>query len=158
MTKAVNIYTSDYDVYIGRAGKGRYGYFGNPFRLRASETRGETIERYRKYFYDRLETDPEFKRRVYELKDKVLGCFCKPYPCHGDVIAEYLNIVSGRRILMKFRNCRAKSGREVTLSTTDSLSEQIICENSWNGSAFGYVYKSVVIVCSHCMANGVMLE
>jgi hypothetical protein len=89
MTKAVNIYTSGYDVYIGRAGKGQDGYFGNPFRLRTSETRGATIERYRKYFHDRLETDPEFKRRVHELKGKTPGCFCKPYPCHGDVIAKY---------------------------------------------------------------------
>jgi hypothetical protein len=91
MTKTVNIYTSGYDVYIGRTGKGQDGYFGNPFRLRASEDRGATIERYGKYFHNRMETDPEFKRRVHELKGKTLGCFCKPYPCHGDVIAEYLN-------------------------------------------------------------------
>ena len=92
MTNAVNIRYSDYyDVYIGRAGKGQDGYFGNPFRLRASDGRGATIERYRKYFHDRLETDPEFKRRIHELKGKTLGCFCKPYACHGDVIAEYLN-------------------------------------------------------------------
>jgi hypothetical protein len=91
MTKTVNIYTSGYDVYIGRAGKGQDGYFGNPFRLRYGEKRGATIERYRTYFHNRMETDPEFKRRVHELKGKTLGCFCKPYPCHGDVIVEYLN-------------------------------------------------------------------
>jgi hypothetical protein len=91
MTKAVNLRCSGYDVYIGRAGKSQDGYFGNPFRLRASEERGATIERYRKYFHNRMETDPEFKRRVHELKGKTLGCFCKPNPCHGDVIAEYLN-------------------------------------------------------------------
>lgn len=91
MTNVVNIRISDYDAYIGRAGKGQDGYFGNPFRLRANESRGATIEQYRKYFYDRLETDPEFKRRIHELKGKTLGCFCKPYACHGDVIAEYLN-------------------------------------------------------------------
>jgi hypothetical protein len=91
MTKAVNIRYSGYDVYIGRAGRGEDGYFGNPFRLKPSETRGATIERYRTYFHDRLKTDPEFKRRVHELKGRTLGCFCKPYPCHGDVMAEYLN-------------------------------------------------------------------
>ena len=89
LTKTVNIYTSGYDVYIGRAGRGEDGYFGNPFRLRVGEDRGATVERYRKYFHDRPETDPEFKRRVHELKSKIPGCFCKPYPCHGDVIAEY---------------------------------------------------------------------
>jgi hypothetical protein len=91
MTKTVNIYTSAYDVYIGRAGKGQDGYFGNPFRLRYGEDRGATMERYRKYLHDRLKTDPEFQRRVHELKDKTLGCFCEPNPCHGDVIAAYLN-------------------------------------------------------------------
>jgi len=90
-TKAVNLRDSDYDVNIGRAGRGQDGYFGNPFTLSAGESRWATIERYRKYFYKRLETDPEFKRRVHELKGKRLGCFCKPQPCHGDVIAEYLN-------------------------------------------------------------------
>ena len=89
-TKVVNIRISDYDVYIGRAGHGEDGYFGNPFRLRYNEPRGITIEKYRKYFYNRLKTDPEFKRRIESLKGLTLGCFCKPYACHGDVIAEYL--------------------------------------------------------------------
>jgi len=80
-----------YDVYIGRAGHGQDGYFGNPFRLEAGETRGSTLEKYRKFFYNRLETDPEFRRRILALKGKTLGCFCKPYACHGDIIAEYLN-------------------------------------------------------------------
>jgi len=90
-TKVVNLRVSDYDVYIGRAGRGQDGYFGNPFPLQNGESRGATIERYRKYFYNRLKTDPEFFRRVHELKGKTLGCFCKPHACHGDVIAEYLN-------------------------------------------------------------------
>jgi hypothetical protein len=91
ITKVVNLRKEHYDVYIGRPGKGQDGYFGNPFRLAQSMNRGATIEGYRDYFYARLEKDPEFKRRVLELKGKRLGCFCKPYPCHGDVIAEYLN-------------------------------------------------------------------
>jgi hypothetical protein len=91
MTKVVNIRNERYDVYIGRAGRGQDGYFGNPFRLECSETRGATIDRYRKYFYNRLETDPEFKKRIHALKGKTLGCFCKPNACHGDVIKEYLD-------------------------------------------------------------------
>jgi len=90
-TKVVNIRNSEYDVYIGRAGRGEDGYFGNPFRLRYDEARGATIDRYRKYFYDRLKTDSQFKRRVHELKGLTLGCFCKPDACHGDVIKEYLD-------------------------------------------------------------------
>lgn len=90
-TKVINLYKESYDIYIGRAGKGKDGYFGNPFKLLPTESRGATIERYKQYFYNRLETDPEFKQKVLQLKGKTLGCFCKPNPCHRDVIAEYLN-------------------------------------------------------------------
>lgn len=93
MTKVVNLRHEAYDVYIGRAGKGHDGYFGNPIRLNAGETRGSTIERYREYFYGRLNGDPEFKRRIHELKGKTLGCFCKPDSCHGDIIKEYLDSI-----------------------------------------------------------------
>ncbi len=93
-TKVVNIALGHrYDVYIGRAGKGQDGYFGNPFRLGPGESRGASLEKYRVYFYNRLATDPEFKRRIHALKGKTLGCFCKPHPCHGDIIAEYLDLL-----------------------------------------------------------------
>ena len=89
-TRVVNLRKGGYDVYIGRAGRGQDGYFGNPFRL-GRQSRGATIERYRGYFLNRLRNDEQFARRVRELKGKTLGCFCKPHPCHGDVIAEYLD-------------------------------------------------------------------
>lgn len=84
-TKVVNIYRDGYDVYIGRAGKGQDGYFGNPFRLAPGGAKGSTLERYREYFYNRLAEDPEFKRRIHKLKGRRLGCFCKPHACHGDI-------------------------------------------------------------------------
>ena len=89
-TRVVNLRQEGYDVYIGRAGRGQDGYFGNPFPL-GRQGRGATIERYRGYFLNRLRTDERFARRVRELKGQTLGCFCKPHPCHGDVIAEYLD-------------------------------------------------------------------
>jgi hypothetical protein len=90
-TNVVNIKLHPYDVYIGRAGKEQDGYFGNPFRIEQGESRGSSLEKYRAYFHNRLEADPEFKKRIHELKGKTLGCFCKPYPCHGDIIADYLD-------------------------------------------------------------------
>lgn len=89
-TRAVNLYKEQYDVYIGRAGNGKDGYFGNPFRLGAHESRGSTIDRYRAWFLERVDRDPEFRARVMALKGKRLGCFCKPQACHGDVIAEWI--------------------------------------------------------------------
>gem|GEM_PF-413530 len=89
-TRVVNLRKDPYDMYIGRAGRGQNGYFGNPFRL-GKQSRGATIERYRDYFLNRLRSDEQFARRVRELKGKTLGCFCRPHSCHGDVIAAYLD-------------------------------------------------------------------
>ena len=72
-TRVVNIRKESCDVYIGRAGQGKDGYFGNPFRLEATMTRGGTLDRYRKYFYYRLSTDEKFRRRIGELQGKTLG-------------------------------------------------------------------------------------
>jgi hypothetical protein len=65
--------------------------FGNPFIIGRDGTREEVIELYKDYFYERLSNDPDFKEAVDDLNGDVLGCWCKPLPCHGDVIAEYLN-------------------------------------------------------------------
>ena len=105
-TTVVNIRRQECDVYIGRATasavKGHDGYFGNPFAIGRDGGREKVIELYREYFLNRLEIDPEFARRIKELRGKRLGCFCKPEACHGDVIAEYLErtmkvIVCGSR-------------------------------------------------------------
>lgn len=96
-TRVVNLRREDFDVYIGRAGKGQTGYFGNPFRLDPTKPRSEqsdVLDQYRAYFLNRVETDPEFRRRVLALEGKTLGCFCKPAGCHGDVIAEWVNAVA----------------------------------------------------------------
>lgn len=75
------------DVYIGRKGRGHSGYFGNPYY---DGTREENIFRFRLYFANRIETDPEFRRAVLALRGKRLGCHCYPRPCHGDVYVQWL--------------------------------------------------------------------
>ncbi len=89
LTTVVNLRRSKFDVYIGRAGKCQDGYFGNPFTLR--EHGKAALDKFYVYFTSRVRNDPEFRGRVAALRGKVLGCFCKPGPCHGDVIAEYVN-------------------------------------------------------------------
>jgi hypothetical protein len=79
-------------IYIGRAGKGHDGYFGNPPEngdIRFMD-RITIVNNYRRYFHNRIQSDPEFKRRIEALKDQVLVCFCAPLLCHGMVIIEYL--------------------------------------------------------------------
>lgn len=89
--RAVNVKQENYDVYIGRAGHGQSGYYGNPIKRNYDERPGSTLARYKKYFDARLQTDPLFKERIKALKGLKLGCFCKPNPCHGDIIAAYVN-------------------------------------------------------------------
>lgn len=95
-TTVVNLRRGLFDVYIGRAGRGFDGYFGNPYTVR--EHGRDAIELFRDYFNARVETDEEFRRRVLGLHGKILGCFCKPGPCHGDVIAEWVNAEVGREV------------------------------------------------------------
>lgn len=72
-----------YDVYIGRPGK-----WGNPFVIGRDGTRDEVISKYRAW----LEARPEVMEEVVrELKGKVLGCWCAPNACHGDVLSELAN-------------------------------------------------------------------
>lgn len=90
MARVVNLRKEKYDVYIGRASRDKEGYFGNPFPLTNESKRESVLAKYRIWFYRRLENDDEFKEKILALKGKVLGCFCKPKACHGDVIVEYL--------------------------------------------------------------------
>lgn len=86
MTTIHNKYKENFDIYIGRP-----SIFGNPFVIGADGPRDEVIRKYKDYFYERINSDPDFKNAVLSLKNKKLGCFCKPLKCHGDIICEYLN-------------------------------------------------------------------
>lgn len=89
-TCVVNLHKEKYDVYIGRAGKGQNGYFGNPFPSNRELTREDSIDTFKVYLLERVKVDPEFKARLEGLRGLRLGCFCKPKACHGDVIVAYL--------------------------------------------------------------------
>ena len=81
-TTVVNLRTSSFDVYIGRAGKGQDGKWGNPF---STGTREENINNFEEY----LVNNKELMQDLHELRGKRLGCFCKPRACHGDVLKKY---------------------------------------------------------------------
>jgi hypothetical protein len=90
-TRAVNLRTEPYDVYIGRAGHGEIGYFGNPFGLTTKTDRERSLALYAKYFASRLTQDAKFARVVLSLRGARLGCFCKPKRCHGDIMAKWID-------------------------------------------------------------------
>jgi hypothetical protein len=76
-----------FDVYIGRPSK-----WGNPFRVGRDGGRGQVIERYREW----LRSQHSLMAALPELRGKVLGCWCKPLACHGDVLVEMANLLDTR--------------------------------------------------------------
>lgn len=94
-TRVVNIAKGEpYDVYIGRSCKNSDGYFGNPFVIGQNGDRADVIKKFERYFAERIGSDPEYRHRVLELQGKRLGCYCKPLACHGDIIAEWVDLVA----------------------------------------------------------------
>ena len=78
-------------VYIGREGKGLPGDFGNPVPLEKESDRQKNLEQYRHYLKKRVEEDADFRAKVISLHGKILVCFCRPKPCHGDILAEVVD-------------------------------------------------------------------
>ena len=68
-------------VYIGRPSK-----WGNPFKVGRDGDYGECKEKYREYVKGR----DDLLNALSELKGCALGCWCKPKPCHGDVLVELI--------------------------------------------------------------------
>ncbi len=77
-TRVVHCKRDRYDIYIGRPSK-----WGNPFRVGVHGNRDQVIEKYKAW----LHTQPRLLAALPELRGKVLGCWCKPLACHGDVLA-----------------------------------------------------------------------
>jgi hypothetical protein len=69
-----------FDVYIGRPSK-----WGNPYPL-SDQSRGATLALYRSWILNRQ----DLIKDLPELNGKILGCWCSPNPCHGDILNELL--------------------------------------------------------------------
>ncbi len=76
-------------VYIGRAVRyvsgARQSKWANPFS-KSKYGRDGCIDHYADY----IQTRPDLLDQLEELRGKVLGCWCKPDRCHGDVLMELL--------------------------------------------------------------------
>lgn len=87
--RVVHFRKEPYDVYIGRPSK-----WGNPFSHKEGtaarfkvNSRAEAIERYEQW----IRSQPGLMADLHELQGKVLGCWCKPKACHGDVLVKLLD-------------------------------------------------------------------
>ena len=93
MVTDVNLRSSAFDVYIGRAGHGQTGEFGNPFIVGRDGARGECVEKFRTWFHSNDVAACKMRQLALDRipANARLGCFCKPNACHGDVIAAFVN-------------------------------------------------------------------
>ncbi len=91
------------NVYIARAGvvfinKKRFppvsSIFANPYKIGKDGTREEVINKYRTHLISQLENDNKLINKLLELKGKILGCWCYPDMCHGNVLVELIETYS----------------------------------------------------------------
>lgn len=89
MRRVVHFRREPFDVYIGRPSK-----WGNPFSFNPKSkaetivrSRGEAISRYEEW----IKTQPELLAALPELKGKVLGCWCAPQRCPGEVLVRLVD-------------------------------------------------------------------
>ncbi|MCB0667109.1 MAG: DUF4326 domain-containing protein [Saprospiraceae bacterium] len=73
-------------IYVGRAVRyvtgAKKSKWANPFSKKKYGHQ-RCVEMYEEY----IRNQPELLADISELKNKVLGCWCKPGPCHGDILA-----------------------------------------------------------------------
>ncbi len=80
--KVVHCKREQHDWYIGRP-----SVWGNPFEIGKDGSREEVVAKYREWIL----TQPELLELLPLLRGKVLGCWCAPKACHGDVLMELAN-------------------------------------------------------------------
>jgi len=103
MLEVVNVkklVSSDDLVYIARkCGKFNGSPLGNPFKIGRDGTREQVIEKYRNWLWKMMKSrDVKVCSELKMLVDKVrngekvlLGCWCSPSACHGDIIVRCVN-------------------------------------------------------------------
>lgn len=88
---ALNQVFGDRWIYIGRANRTAnlpQSPLANPFRVRDFGGRGRTLPHYRRWLWARIQAGDEAVLAALRAIDpsSVLVCWCKPGPCHGDVV------------------------------------------------------------------------
>lgn len=101
-TKVININSgAPYDIYIGRQRSPKMwsgGYYlpcspwHNPFKIGRDGTAEVVVAKYERYL---LEERPDLMAQLPDVQGKVLACWCKPGPCHGDVLAQLADALGG---------------------------------------------------------------
>ena len=107
---------NNYPIYRGAS------ILGNPYThlpvkgtkaMFQCKTREEAIEKYDKYFDIMYGNNIEFTKIIDEMYEKYkngedlfLECYCKPQPCHGDIIAKKLQEMFIKEKYKTYKNVR----------------------------------------------------
>ena len=75
--RVVHCRKDKFDIYIGRPSK-----WGNPFMIGKDGNRRDVIDKYREWILQQ----PNLLHDLGELEGKILGCWCAPKECHGDIL------------------------------------------------------------------------
>lgn len=90
MTVVVNLRSANFDVFIGRPSKWGNPYSHLPLKNTSAKfkvsSRKEAIRKYEEWVLGQN----DLLNSLHELKDKTLGCYCKPLACHGDVLVKLI--------------------------------------------------------------------
>lgn len=105
--KVVHVKKEPFDLYIGRQDNRskppfKKSKWNNPFLIDKTDkkrdgTREEVLEKYRQYllyneqFGKNLPDGRELLKDLPELRGKILGCWCRPERCHGDILIELMS-------------------------------------------------------------------
>ena len=85
--RVVHCKREPFTVYIGRPHRSipqeQWGPFGNPIFMKREEDRQDVLERFEIHARQNCELLDAIEK--LSIKD-VLGCWCAPRPCHGDII------------------------------------------------------------------------
>lgn len=77
-----------FDIYIGRRTPRRpASKWANPYHIGSDGSREVVIRKFRAH----LLANQDLRAALPELEHSVLGCYCYPQPCHGDVLVEFFN-------------------------------------------------------------------
>lgn len=63
--------------------------------LRRMGPKADAIESFRWYLELRVQYDADYRKDLLGLRGKRLGCWCKPGPCHADVLSAWVDSQPG---------------------------------------------------------------
>lgn len=93
--RVVHFKKEHFDIYIGRLPNGKFNKWAYPKELRDTFSEGTPRKTIVDAYEEYLLSNEDLMNDLHELKDKVLGCWCKDEggkgkSCHGDILVKWV--------------------------------------------------------------------